>query len=70
MRLTTRAWKNRLVALPVSTWLRCVINRRSRRMKASGPDAPTLMSRDTCPKQSSIRVVMSAVEGLSGVMHV
>ena len=52
---------------PVSTRLKCVIKRRSRRVKAFGPDAPSLMVRDTYAKTSPIRVVMSAVEGLSGV---
>ena len=47
-----------------------VVNRRSRRVKASGLDAPSLKALDTYPKQSSIIVVMSAVVGLSGAMKV
>ena len=52
----------------MSTRSKCVINRRSRIVKASGPEAPSSTSRDSYRKHSSIRVVMSAVEGLSGVI--
>ena len=52
---------------PMSTRSKCV-NWRSKRVKASGPDAPSLIARNTCPKTSSIRVVMLAVVGLSGLI--
>ena len=38
------------------------------RVKASGPDAPSFIALDICPKKSSIKVVMRAVAVLSGVM--
>ena len=37
-------------------------------MKASGPDAPPAMAHDTCPKTSSIKVIMRAVVDMSGVI--
>ena len=52
----------------VLTRSKCVTSRRRRRVKASGPDAPPSNALDTCPKKSSIKVVMRAVVGLSGVM--
>ena len=53
---------------PVSTRWKWVVKRRSRRVKASDPVAPPVSARDTCAKKPSIRVVVLAVVGLSGVI--
>ena len=53
---------------PVSARSKCFVNRRIRRVKASGPVTPLLKARDTCTNKSPIRVVVLAVVGLSGVI--
>ena len=53
---------------PVSTRSNCVTSRRSRRVKASAPDAPPSNALYTCQKKSSIKVVMRVVVHLSGFM--
>ena len=37
-------------------------------VKVSGPDSPSAKTRDTSPKRTSIKVVMRAVMGLSGII--
>ena len=54
---------------PVSARSKCVVSKRSfRRMKVSGRDAPPPTTRDTFLNKSSIRLVTSAIVGLSGVV--
>ena len=51
---------------PVSFRSKCVTRIHSRRVKVSGPDAPSSIALETCPKTSSCKVDM-AVVGPSGV---